>query len=383
MAALSRAEVWGVEDVIHPEARKDAKEFECSVCLGIWHDPVQTAECHHIFCRGCVQQLRSCPTCRSNFEPKSLQPLQKTCQHLVRVLNKLPVLCPFRKRGEVVAPEDGLAEDAPKVEERSAKRLRVLPRTSNGECMWTGCYSDLAPHLALCEWNVIVCPHGCGEALQRRRVEEHSRECPKNWIVCELCGQEVRPWLLESHGKEEAFRHFEVLQKKVEKMETEGNKVSALSERVAELKQEVTQLGKQVANLGQTGSGQEEVAINIPDAEQFVDMAVLILGGVQKTKTFRLGGKGDFYLQVRRQQMSLTQVSLWVQLKTPPGMSLRVQLRALGACTPAVVTSLIISSQSQGTSDGLTLEAPPGGWKAAPVQILVQLLQVVQVVTFG
>ena len=40
--------------------------LECSVCLCLWHLPVELRPCGHIFCSSCVDRLTSCPECRAD-----------------------------------------------------------------------------------------------------------------------------------------------------------------------------------------------------------------------------------------------------------------------------------------------------------------------------
>ncbi|CBZ34052.1 hypothetical protein, conserved [Leishmania donovani] len=38
-------------------------DAECAVCCCLWTDPVEISESQHIFCRGCVEGLETCPVC--------------------------------------------------------------------------------------------------------------------------------------------------------------------------------------------------------------------------------------------------------------------------------------------------------------------------------
>ncbi|GET88489.1 hypothetical protein, conserved [Leishmania tarentolae] len=38
-------------------------DAECAVCCCLWTDPVELSGCQHIFCRGCVEGLETCPVC--------------------------------------------------------------------------------------------------------------------------------------------------------------------------------------------------------------------------------------------------------------------------------------------------------------------------------
>ena len=62
-----------IEDVVHPDFRDLASEFECAICCALFDDPVQLlCSNRHIFCLACVREgaFQACPIC--------LDPLPKT-----------------------------------------------------------------------------------------------------------------------------------------------------------------------------------------------------------------------------------------------------------------------------------------------------------------
>lgn len=100
-------------------------------------------------------------------------------------------------------------------------RRRVESGSGNGasstsQCSWKGSYADLSKHLATCEWCIVTCPHGCGEEMQRCRLEEHLPACQLNWHSCEICNEKVRPSQVQDHNKDTAERHVEILRKQKE-----------------------------------------------------------------------------------------------------------------------------------------------------------------------
>ena len=59
-----------IENIAHPSVRKHADDnFVCPICMCALDDPVQTAECHHLFCEPCLSAagVEACPTCREAF----------------------------------------------------------------------------------------------------------------------------------------------------------------------------------------------------------------------------------------------------------------------------------------------------------------------------
>ena len=56
-----------IEDVVHPDARDMADDFECPICCNLFEEPVQlVCTGRHIFCAECVRAgaFQACPTCR-------------------------------------------------------------------------------------------------------------------------------------------------------------------------------------------------------------------------------------------------------------------------------------------------------------------------------
>merc|ERR1719386_23197 len=46
--------------------------FQCPVCLQVMVDPVSN-DCGHSFCKACLEQCSSCPTCRSSVDGQRLR----------------------------------------------------------------------------------------------------------------------------------------------------------------------------------------------------------------------------------------------------------------------------------------------------------------------
>lgn len=69
-------------------------EFNCSICLEIAENAVETSCCHHLFCEVCLNRHKSdeCPQCRRHF--KAL------VSHIPRrIIGNMPTTCPYDNCG--------------------------------------------------------------------------------------------------------------------------------------------------------------------------------------------------------------------------------------------------------------------------------------------
>lgn len=214
---------WHLDDIILPEKRGECEDCVCSVCHGIWNDPVQTVNCQHIFCKSCVLDLPNpmtiCPICRENVPLGGFVDLQIANKPVLRRLNNLPVLCPYHKPKPAAEPltaaaVSGRAADGQDSEPPLTRR-RVESRSDPGlgseQCAWRGSFADLNKHLASCEWCPVTCPHGCGEEMRRPQLEEHLPGCLLNFKECDICHDKVRPAMMAEHERSEAQRHVKIL----------------------------------------------------------------------------------------------------------------------------------------------------------------------------
>lgn len=243
--AAATGQKWEIDDIIAPEAKKDAEPFTCSVCLSVWTEPLQTP-CHHIFCKACVVDRESpttiCPCCRTTIPADGFQPLEKVNQFVLRMLNNLRVICPYSKKPATRSASASTAadgqEDSGGTSSTFSPAPRVEPRPAQScgpaQCDWAGSFADLNRHLGSCQWCVVPCPHGCGEEMQRSDLTTHTAACERNRVSCDICGEQVRPHDLDKHNKDEAERHVELLRKRI----TEMRSASVLEE-LRTLRQEV------------------------------------------------------------------------------------------------------------------------------------------------
>lgn len=214
-----------VDDLVHPDSVAIARQYECAVCLCYLYEPVQTS-CNHLFCAGCVDKSERCPTCRTPLGPEDCKPLATCSIPLLRFINGVQVRCPYRHASSASSSKDE-NNNTQGADELAAKRARV--QDDEVQCDWTGSYDDLlAKHLSECPHHVIACPHGCGESLARGALTTHATTCIKNFIVCSICGDLVRPDAMEKHDEEKAQSHVRVLQAKLQNQKQEVAQMIAL-----------------------------------------------------------------------------------------------------------------------------------------------------------
>lgn len=198
-----------IEDLVTPEQERVAKLFQCPICLGVLHDPVQTA-CDHHFCSECLQQTQSgaCPVCKFVLDAPDIKPLKEVNVSMYRMMCKIPVLCPYREQEK--HSEDGT----------QTKR----PRTDRS-CAWSGSYSDLFDqHLTVCESAPVQCGH-CAASFPRRDIEQHEQTCEHRLEQCPICGERMRSEA--QHMQDAAMVHVKILQAKLEEKEKEKKDAAA------------------------------------------------------------------------------------------------------------------------------------------------------------
>ena len=130
------------------------EKYNCAICTFVARDPQQVTCCSHIYCRSCLLQHKkksglffNCPICRAHLDGRHFPD-----GRIEREIKELGVYCP------------------------------------NDECQWKGIIKDIETHITGCPYQSIECTNGCGENMQRRRVETHvSKECPKRIVICRHC----------------------------------------------------------------------------------------------------------------------------------------------------------------------------------------------------
>jgi len=104
------------------------------------------------------------------------------------------------------------------------------------QCSWEGTYADLvAKHLLQCEFHRVPCPHGCGEMIERRGLQEHEVVCNKSFEECSICGSRVRKGAMEAHRKENAELHVQLLEGKLAEVEQPTKQLQKIKESLADM----------------------------------------------------------------------------------------------------------------------------------------------------
>ena len=130
------------------------EKYNCAICTFVARDPQQVTCCSHIYCSSCLLKhkqksgsLFNCPSCRQNLDGRYFPD-----GRIDREIKDLGVYCP------------------------------------NDECQWKGIIKDIETHITECPYQSIECSNGCGENLQRMKMETHvSEECPKRIVTCTHC----------------------------------------------------------------------------------------------------------------------------------------------------------------------------------------------------
>jgi len=227
-----------VADIVHPDSRELAQQFDCAVCLHIVDDPLQTP-CGHIFCHGCVNSLAVCPTCRDPLENSpGVKKLAECNKPMSRLMLGIKVHCPYNTLAVPSSTEEPLAKRQ-KYEDGSAVDAAI--------CDWAGSLGDLlGKHLAECRCHRMPCPHSCGDTIRRGDLVEHELTCQKKFEHCSICGDSVRPGTMAEHRDAKAGLHVQLLEQKLEEKEAEAAAQVTMEERLFE------KLKPALANLAKT-----------------------------------------------------------------------------------------------------------------------------------
>ncbi|CAD7964452.1 unnamed protein product [Amoebophrya sp. A120] len=225
MSSPGSFDKFRVDDIVCEEARDLAKHYECSVCLNLVEDPLQTACCSSIFCTSCIEHpsVRSCPTCRVPFgrgtEATATRgsPLKKSNIHALRMINKINVYCPWSMRHRQTASSGGSSSLSSTVVSTNGSSSSTSASSSPEDeewCQWKGEYGDLmGKHLANCQFAKVTCE--CGLAIRRKDRNAHKLICPSLLVACKICGLKVKPADLAVHDAAAAVQHVAILQKQM------------------------------------------------------------------------------------------------------------------------------------------------------------------------
>lgn len=219
---------WKIDDIVHAQAGKYAKQFECSICTSIWHDPVETPCCSNNFCRACISKCAACPMCRL-----PLNGVAECSKAIIRMLNAVEVRCPHHFSEE---PIEVVPVDANHDEEPAAKRCKKSVLSVDDGCAWEGSYGDLLnKHLGECPFHPVPCPRECGEMVLRKDMGQHEQTCAKLLEKCSICGKLVKPDSMSAHRQQSAELHVQLLEEKLEVEKLRAAKTESESGSMADI----------------------------------------------------------------------------------------------------------------------------------------------------
>jgi len=199
-----------IDEIVHPDSRGIAQQFECCICMCVVNEPLQTV-CDHIFCAECLSSSLACPTCRTALGVGDRKPLRDCNRPLMRMIHNLQVWCPYHAESKFVPPDETesveIVDSVEDVEEPAAKRARV------GTCTWSGSYGDLlALHVVVCEHHFVPCPHGCGLQVRRSELAAHAPSCKMNFETCTICREAVKAGEMPQYRRDKAELHVQLLE---------------------------------------------------------------------------------------------------------------------------------------------------------------------------
>ncbi|XP_071385664.1 E3 ubiquitin-protein ligase TRIM39-like [Centroberyx affinis] len=165
------------------------KQFQCSICLQVFTDPV-TTPCGHNFCQACIQsvwdssEVCRCPTCEKPFTPRPEISINTAFKELADVFRKMTV--------SVSAPPLSAAEPGEVVCDVCAgTSVQLKALKSCLVCLTSYCEAHLEPHqrVATLKLHKLIDPV---ENLQERMCKKHERLLEmfcrdEQMCVCQFC----------------------------------------------------------------------------------------------------------------------------------------------------------------------------------------------------
>uniref|UniRef100_A0A131YPM4 E3 ubiquitin-protein ligase NRDP1 n=1 Tax=Rhipicephalus appendiculatus TaxID=34631 RepID=A0A131YPM4_RHIAP len=183
-------------------------ELVCSVCLGVYRDPVE-CPCRHVFCSDCIHGwlvngtglgAGSCPVCRQRSSPSQLMPVVPIVNNMIA---RLKVRCPNHATG----------------------------------CNARVAMEHLNHHIESCPHRRSPCPD-CGVQMRASELSLHQRErCPKRQVRCDRgCGLSLSAERLSDHNCIQEMRNY----------------IASLDRQIEQSQQQVQRLQRQVDELTAT-----------------------------------------------------------------------------------------------------------------------------------
>lgn len=179
------------------------EELVCSVCRGVFCDPVQSP-CNHVFCRNCLtkwlETSRTCPICRKRTTRSSVQEVVPLIRNMIL---KLSLHCRNSENG-------------------CSERFSL-----------EGCES----HMKVCTYEMVRCKNRpCVMMFMRKDIKEHElKGCPHRYVRCKTCHLKVSSRESSSHDCIKALKRK--LKMRDEDLRRKSKKIKELQDEIKILKE--------------------------------------------------------------------------------------------------------------------------------------------------
>jgi hypothetical protein len=156
---------FDIDDFVE-SSRLIVEDYKCSLCLGIYNNPVVDT-CGHVFCKSCIIKFfeteKACPISGWKLEEANVSTLV--------IVNEI------------------------------LKRQSVLCKNRSMNCNWIGKLAELESHIASeCQMQPVKCPYEqCSAEIPREGVERHKSICEFRIIECQYCKTKLVNSEIDSH----------------------------------------------------------------------------------------------------------------------------------------------------------------------------------------
>lgn len=159
-------------DQFLPESQTIIKEFLCTLCLGVFYNPV-IDPCGHVFCNHCFSTY----------------------------LKHNPPICPTSGKAFTVTDNSKISQNAPAYFTQiiGKQKLRCIKK----DCEWVNELSKLYDHIRNeCTYVIIKCQfkdNGCKYASTRLEIKAHEAICSFRIYECDLCKEKSFYYQKDDH----------------------------------------------------------------------------------------------------------------------------------------------------------------------------------------
>ena len=271
------------------ETRAFIGDYICTLCKGIYFNPVLTS-CAHTFCKDCFNTFTSyqkieennegqykCPSCGSTI---SSYPFPVEVINVL--LNKQHIRCKNRNFG---CGWEGILSQL-------MDHLDNICPKQTIQCTLQGCTEklfreDLANHLAICKYRIVQCefcllslpfielqghlddicpkikvecPQKCGQFIEREKLEEHVKnDCGNTILTCPFgyfkCNTVLLKRDLQKHLSDEVHNHLKLCMERMQEIDHQihqmdghiGQIDGALNAKIEDIKKDNENIKKQIA----------------------------------------------------------------------------------------------------------------------------------------